>query len=721
VSPPGRGSGERRTTRREGAAMSRPLRLDFWSGVLVAAFVVMAILMVWPLYRILSASVIDNRSGAWTLANFAQILGHPAYRGALFNSLIVGTGGMIGAMLLGIPLAALITRFVIVGRDALATLAVLALVSPPFIGAYAWIMMLGANGWMREMLADVGVALPPIYGMFGILLVFSLKFYPFVFLLTASGLGAISPAVEEAAESLGAGPWRRFFKVTLPLVLPSVSSGALLAFVLSIADFGTPSIVGGNVRLLATTAYDLFTAEMGGNPGLASATSIVLIAVCMAVVVLQRWAVRRRDVAGSLIRSPVPRRLPPAASAAAHAVCYAVVLAGSLPSLVVIYTSFRNTSGPVFHPGFGFDSYERILGEVPQVIANSFTYATAAVTLIVILGTAIGYLLARRESLASGTLDNMLLIPYVVPGVVMGLAFVVTFNVPPLPITGTAVIIILMLFIRRLPYAVRSSTSILHQIKGGIEEAAVSLGASPARAFRKVTLPLMLPGIVAGALMSFITAINELSSSLILYVGRTMTMPVRIYLSVLDGQFGTASALSTILLSVSGLAVFVVFRISDRKEGAHHQRRVLQRWAPPHGAPHESLPMSLLMKTAYARYPSLADRVVLVIQATPVGALPPPVLAPAAPGADAWRTAGATWLGVQDDLAGDGVGQAEPAAQILQCVAKRVEHRNHLRPCGGEALERVPLADDAIGPVSGLDHRKAPQAREVRARPAVRL
>jgi iron(III) transport system permease protein len=222
----------------------------------------------------------------------------------------------------------------------------------------------------------------------------------------------------------------------------------------------------------------------------------------------------------------------------------------------------------VFHPGFGLDSYSKILGEVPHVIANSFTFSTAAVVLIVILGTLIGYILARRESLAVGALDSMLLVPYIVPGVVMGLAFVVTFNVPPLQITGTAAIIVLMLFIRRLPYAVRASAAILKQIKGGIEEAAISLGASPSRAFLKVTLPLMLPGIIAGALMSFITAINELSSSLILYVGRTMTMPVRIYLSVLDGQFGTASALSTLLLGATGLAVYVVFRISDRKEAA---------------------------------------------------------------------------------------------------------------------------------------------------------
>jgi iron(III) transport system permease protein len=356
--------------------------------------------------------------------------------------------------------------------------------------------------------------------------------------------------------------------VTLPLISPAVSAGVLLTFVLSIADFGTPSIVGGRVRVLATTAFNLFTSEMTGNPGLASATSIVLIVLSMVAIVLQRWSVRRRNVAASMLRRPVPKRLGPIASAGAHLVCYAIVLASSVPSLVVIYTSFRKTSGPVFQPGFGLDSYARVLRQVPHVITNSVVFSLVAVAFITVIGTLVGYILARRETRLAGALDAALIVPYVVPGVVMGLAFAVTFNVPPLELTGTATIIVLMLFIRRLPYAVRSSAAILKQIRASVEEAAISLGASPARAFARVTLPLMLPGVVAGVLMSFITAINELSGTLILYVGRTMTMPVRIYLSVLDGEFGTAAALSTILLVTSGVAVYVVFRVSGRNENA---------------------------------------------------------------------------------------------------------------------------------------------------------
>lgn len=548
--------------------MSRHFRLDLWTVILILALAMVAALLVWPLGSIFTQSFIDNRTGEATLGNYARVLGRPFFQTALLNSLIVGCGGMLGALLLGIPLAVLTARYVIYGRNLLSTFAVLALVSPPFIGAYAWIMMLGRNGFVRQPIEELGIELPSIYGFFGILLVFSLKFYPFVFLLTSSSLRTINPSVEEAAQGLGAGPWRLFFKVTLPMVFPAVSAAALLTFVLSIADFGTPSIVGGSVRVLATTAYNLFTSEMGGNAGLASATSVVLIALSMIVVALQRWAARRRNVAGALIRRSVPKRLPLLPSIAAHALCYGIVLASSLPSLVVIYTSFRKTSGPVFHPGFSLDSYTRVIHEVPQVIGNSALYSIISVILIVIVGSAIGYIVARRDTRLSGALDVALIVPYVVPGVVLGLAYVVTFNVPPLELTGTSTIIILMLFIRRLPYAVRSSASILKQIKSNLEEAAVSLGANPSRAFVKITLPLMLPGIIAGALMSFITAINELSSTLILYVGRTMTMPVRIYLSVLDGEFGTAAALSTILLVASGLAVYVIFRVSGRNENA---------------------------------------------------------------------------------------------------------------------------------------------------------
>ena len=540
---------------------------NIWTIVIFLAFVIVGLLLIFPLYNIFVASFLDNETGVFTLQNYTNILGRRYYRTAIYNSVIVGLSSMVGALIIGIPLAFFTSRYNIKGKSLISTLAILALVSPPFIGAYAWITMLGSNGWLRLGLESMGISMPTIYGPLGIILVFSLKFYPFVFLLTAGAIRTINVSLEEAAESLGCRPFSKFMRVTLPIIFPAVSTGALLAFVLSLADFGTPSIIGRNFRVLSTLAYNLFTSEMGGNPGLASTVSILLILVSLIFVYIQRRLIRKKDYGSDMLRRPEVKQLSRVSSILIHALCYLIVFLSSLPSLVVIYNSFRKTSGPVFKSGFGLDSYRRIINDVPDAIFNSFVFSISAVLMIVALGTLIGYTVARKPSILTGFLDSLLMIPYIVPGVVLGLGFIVSFNSKPVVLVGTATIIILVIFVRRLPYSVRSSVSILKQISLGVEEAAISLGASPAKTFLKVTLPLMMPGVFAGAMMAFITAINELSSSIILYVGGTVTMHVRIYLTVLDGEFGTAAALSSILLAATGVAVFAIIHITESDEG----------------------------------------------------------------------------------------------------------------------------------------------------------
>ena len=539
---------------------------NIWTYVIILAFGVIGLLLIFPLFNIFLSSFIDNESGVLTFQNYIDILGRRYYRTAIYNSVVVGVAGMIGALVIGIPLAYFTSRFHIIGKSLITTLAILALVSPPFIGAYAWITMLGSNGWLRHILENVGISIPTIYGPLGIILVFSLKFYPFVFLLTAGALSTINVSLEDAADNLGCSPFSKFIRVTLPLVFPAVSAGALLAFVLSLADFGTPSIIGRNYRVLSTLAYNLYTSEMGGNPGLASTVSIILICISLIFVYFQRNLIKKKDYGSSLIRRPEVKKLKQAYSIPVHFLCYFLVILSSIPSIVVIFNSFRNTSGPVFKPGFGLDSYRRIIGDVPEAILNSFLFSIASLLMVVALGTLIGYVIARKPSVLTGFLDSMIMIPYIVPGIVLGLGLIVTYNSKPFVLVGTPLIIILAIFIRRLPYSVRSSASILKQIRTGVEEAAINLGTIPSKAFLKITLPLMMPGVIAGALMAFVTAINELSSSIILYVGGTVTMPVRIYLSVLDGEFGTAAALSSILLITTGLAVYGVLSISESKE-----------------------------------------------------------------------------------------------------------------------------------------------------------
>lgn len=543
-------------------------RLDVWSLVMLGAIGLLGLLLVWPIGQVLVLGFLDAQTQTFTLSNYQKILTHPYYLGALKNTLIVGGGGMLGACLLGVSLAYCTARFVVRGRSVIATLAVLALVSPPFIGAYSWVMVAGNNGWLTQNIKTLGLTMPTIYGAHGIILVFSLKFFPFVYLMTETALRNINRAYEEAAENLGCSATARFFKVTLPLVFPAVSSGAILSFVLSIADFGTPSIIGRDYRTLSTVAYNQYTSEMGGPPTMAVSISMLMILIAMLAVLLQRYLMGPRRYAGALTNLSAPKPCRGAFGVAVHALCYSIAALATMPIAVVIYTSFLETNGPVFTGGFGLNSYARVIREVPDVIANTFKYSLLATMLITLAGGLISYVVVRRETAAAGLLDALLMVPYVVPGVVLAIGFLLCFQYGAFDLIGTSTIIVLMLFVRRLPYGVRATSAVLRQIKPSIEEAAVNLGASPLQAFARVTVPLMLPGVIAGAMMSFITAINELSATLLLYTARTTTMPVRIYSAVLDGEFGIAAALAALLLASSGLCVFVVLRFSQSKEAA---------------------------------------------------------------------------------------------------------------------------------------------------------
>ena len=543
-------------------------RLDVWSLVMLGAISLLGLLLVWPIGQVLVLGFLDAQTQTFTLSNYQKILTHPYYLGALKNSLIVGGGGMLGACLLGVPLAYCTARFVVRGRSVIATLAVLALVSPPFIGAYSWVMVAGNNGWLTQNMKALGLTMPTIYGAHGIILVFSLKFFPFVYLMTETALRNINRAYEEAAENLGCSATARFFKITLPLVFPAVSSGAILSFVLSIADFGTPSIIGRDYRTLSTVAYNQYTSEMGGPPTMAVSISMLMILIAMLAVLLQRYLMGPRRYAGALTNLSVPKPCRGALGVAVHSLCYSIVALATMPIAVVIYTSFLETNGPVFTGGFGLNSYARVIREVPDVIVNTFKFSLLATLLITLAGGLISYVVVRRETAAAGLLDALLMVPYVVPGVVLAIGFLLCFQYGAFDLIGTSTIIVLMLFVRRLPYGVRATSAVLRQIKPSIEEAAVNLGASPLQAFARVTVPLMLPGVIAGAMMSFITAINELSATLLLYTARTTTMPVRIYSAVLDGEFGIAAALAALLLASSGLCVFVVLRFSQSKEAA---------------------------------------------------------------------------------------------------------------------------------------------------------
>ena len=533
---------------------------DIWTLVILGGFALVILFLIYPLADVFQYSFTDKETGALAFSNWIEFFSKKYYLKAFLHSMFVSMSTTSLCLLFGVPLAFFTTRYRIRGAALLNTVAVLALLSPPFIGAYSWVTMLGRNGFLRNALASIGISLPPIYGALGIILADSLQYFPFVSLMTAGALMTIDRSLEEASENLGASSYRTFFRVTLPLVLPSVTGGALIAFMMSLSNFGTPMIIGGNYLVLPTLAYNLFTSEIAERPGMASTVSLILMLCATGVIALQQWASTRRKYASMLVNRPVRKELSGFSSFLAHLICYFIVGLSALPLAVVVFFSFRNTNGPVFTPGFGFDSYRMIFFDVPKTVANSFLYSFIAVLLIAAIGTVLGFVVARRRTMAVKVLDPLLMVPYIVPGTVLGIGYIVAFNRKPFFLVGTATIMIMTYFIRRLPYSVRSAASILKQIDPALEEAGINLGSAPGRTFRTVTLPLMKAGIVSGAIMSWVTSMNELSASILLYVGKTMTMPIKVYLSVLDGFFGTASAMSTILLLVTGIALYLVNR-----------------------------------------------------------------------------------------------------------------------------------------------------------------
>lgn len=538
--------------------MSRP---DGWTGVLLLGWLLAGLLVLDPIGSVLLASLRDAGGGP-SVSHWRGVALDPECRDAVLRSLAVGGGAALGALLLGLPLALATARRRVPGQRALTVVALLTLLSPPFVGAYAWILLLGQSGLLRPPLQALGLDPPSIRTPAGVVLVLALQHYPYVFLLAAAGLRSIDRSLEEAAGSLGATPWRRLWRVTLPLALPSIAAGTLLAFTGALANFGTPMILCAEWRVLPTLTYDLFAGD-ARDPGRAAALGLVLVLISGLALGAERLLAGRRRVVGSLLR-----RSPAAPEVGARrwllgGLAWAIVLAGALPLLVVVLCSFRATRGPVFHPGFGLDSYRAVLRDAPLAIQNSLLYAGLAALGIAAGGALLGWLLARRPTRPARALDLALSIPWVLPGTVLGIGFLMAFNRPPLLLYGSGALLVLAGLVRRLPSAVRGSRAILAQVDPALEDAARSLGASPRRAFLRVTLPLMAPGVMAGALLGWVSVVNELSAALVLHVPRTITMPVLVYDRVRHGSFGPAAALATLLLLVTGVTLYAALQLSD--------------------------------------------------------------------------------------------------------------------------------------------------------------
>lgn len=540
---------------------SKRCRLDVWGWTTIVILLLYALFLLYPLSLLLKMAFSDGVH--FTLENFAKFFSRKYYSITLLNSFKVSIAATIASVAVGVVLGYFMSAFKIRGAKLLRMCIVMATMSAPFVGAYAWIMLLGRNGVITESLSRLfGITMPDIYGFNGILLVFVTQLFPLVFLYVQGAMSKMDASLLEASENLGCTGFKRFFKVVLPLISPTVLAGALLVFVRAMSDFGTPMLIGEGYRTFTVILYNEFVGEVSQNKGFASAIAIIAILITMVVYFSQNIVAKKQAFSMNALHRIEKKKLHGFSNFIVHFITYVVVGISILPQLYVVYTSFQKTSGQIYVDGYSLQSYQDMFSRLGRSIQNTIVIPAVSLLIVVLLAVLIAYVAVRRRNVLSGAVDVISMIPYVIPGTVIGIAMISAFNREPLVLTGSMLIMVVALVVRRLPYTIRSSVAILQQIPLYVEEAALSLGSSKPKAFFTVTLPMMSSGVLSGAILSWVTLISELSTAILLYTGKTQTLTVAIYTQIVRGNYGIASAMATVLTVMTLLSLVIFNKIS---------------------------------------------------------------------------------------------------------------------------------------------------------------
>lgn len=542
-------------------------RFNVWTALTLILLALFLLFVIYPIGMLIVKSLFVG--GKVDLSYFVKFFSKKYYWATLVNSFKVTVLSTLLACLIGVPMAYLLRSVKIRGSEFLNILIVISYLSPPFIGAYAWIQLLGRNGFITRILnALFHVKLHGIYGFAGIVLVFSLQSFPLIYMYVSGAMKNLDNSLNEAAESLGCNAFQRVTKVIFPLVLPSLLAGMLLVFMRVFSDFGTPMIIGEGYKTFPVMLYTQFMGEVGTNDGFAATMCVIVIVIALMFFFIQKLLGQKFTYSMTALKPMQAQEAEGWRKVCAHLAVYLVTLVAALPQITVIITSFIGTiNGSLFTGEFTLDNYRNIFSKGNTVaIRNTYLFGLEAIVVVIVCGILISYLSVRKKNTLTGVLDVLTMFPYIIPGSVLGISFLYAFNGPPFLLGGTVIIMIIALSIRRMPYTIRSSTAIIGQISPSIEEASISLGASQVKTFLQITVPMMLPGVLSGAIMSWITLISELSSSVILYTSRTSTLTVAIYSEVIRSNFGNAAAYSTILTLTSIVSLLIFFKVSGSKD-----------------------------------------------------------------------------------------------------------------------------------------------------------
>jgi iron(III) transport system permease protein len=480
-----------------------------------------------------------------------------------------------------VPLAYLISRFEFRGATLIQTLGIIPLVMPPFVGAVAMQLIFGRNGSINLLLNDwFGFKIPFMEGLNGVIFVEGLHYFPFILLNVSAALANIDTAMEESAQNLGAHGFTLFRRIVFPLALPGYVAGASLVFVKVFDDLGTPLLLNVT-NMLAPQAYLRIT-----SVGLADPVGYVISAIMVAFSLLAMWlaamALGGKDYStqqrggGGLGR----RKLRPAERTVAWIYIVLLLLIVLSPHIGIFLLSIGTIwSFSVLPDAFTFAHYATVFRESPQYISNTLLYCTLAALIDVVLGSAIAYLIMRTRLPARRTLDLIATASLAVPGLVLGIGILRTYYGVTMPLSGEPLatfwgMLVIGYAIRRLPYALRSCMAALQQLHVSLEEAAESLGAGKFTTLRRIVVPLMTGGILAGFITSFSTAAVELSETLMLVtrdVNAPLSYGIYVYMQTPAGR-GPGAALGVIAVVVVAIGAWLSHMVAERDRARRGKR-----------------------------------------------------------------------------------------------------------------------------------------------------
>lgn len=532
----------------------------------IAAFLI--VFLIVPIGTVIHTAFTDGQGG-FTLAHFAAFGEISLMRESFANSLFVAAMTVALTTLIAVPLAYLTVRFEFRGALLIQTLGILPLVMPAFVGAAAMQLLFGRSGAVNLLLNEtVGVSLPLMQGLNGVIFVETLHYFPFILLNLSAALANIDASMEEAAQNLGAHGWRLFRRVVFPLALPGYLAGASLVFIKVFDDLGTPLVLNVT-NMLAPQAY-LRVTSIGLEDPVGYVICVILVLFSVAAMAGAWWVVKRRDYAlvsrgGTLAPK---RRLSTAQGLLAYGWIVAVLLLVLSPHLGLLLMSlFKVWSFSVLPEQFTLDHFATVFDESSRMIWNTFLYCGLAALFDVLLGSAIAYIVLRTTLPGRQLLDHLVTVALAMPGLVLGVGYLRTFRGVELPggeaLTASWLIFVLAYAVRRLPYALRSCMAALTQVHPALEEAAQNLGAGRWRTVRRIVLPLMMGGILAGFVTSFITAAAEISETMLLTSRESlapMSYGIYLYFQSIAGR-GPGAALGVIAVVLVALGTYLSHRL----------------------------------------------------------------------------------------------------------------------------------------------------------------